>query len=132
MRLGSEGPITAFFDGMEQLEEAVKTLTGMLNRYNRGRILLGVDSHGDVLGRSFCETDVGTVRETIGKSMNHVPDVRIQIGLTSDGEQYLSIEAEGYEIPYSYKSWFYSRRQCPGAEPGKEWVTLLTCGMRHH
>ena len=132
MSLGNEGPVTAFFEGMEQLEEAVKTLTGMLNRYNRGRILLGVDSHGDVIGKAFCETDVGTVRETIGKSINHVPDVRIRIGLTSDGKQYLSIEAEGYEIPYSYKSWFYSRRQCPGAEPGKEWVTLLTCGMRHH
>ena len=131
MSLGSEGPETEFVDGVEQLDEAVRAMTGMLNNRNRGVVIIGVDGRGEPLGISFGEDDVRRVREAVERSLNHLPKFDVSIG-SDGGKEYLRIAAEGYEIPYSCDGWFYSRRRCPGSPDGKEWVTLLTCGMRHH
>ena len=106
-------------------------MTGMLNNRNRGVVMIGVDGRGEPLGISFGEDDVRRVREAVERSLNHLPKFDVSIG-SDGGKEYLRIAAEGYEIPYSCDGWFYSRRRCPGSPDGKEWVTLLTCGMRHH
>ena len=102
MSLGSEGPETEFVDGMEQLDEAVRAMTGMLNNRNRGVVMIGVDGRGEPLGISFGEDDVRRVREAVERSLNHLPKFDVSIG-SDGGKEYLrivklcvAVKADGY------------------------------------
>lgn len=58
MSLGVEGPTVEFIDGMEQLDDGLKAMTAMFNRYNKANVYIGVDHDGNVIGRDFSEEDV--------------------------------------------------------------------------
>jgi len=42
--------------------------------------------------------------------INHVPDVTITVESDNSGKNYIRITGTGYDIPYSFKRWFYARR----------------------
>ena len=42
--------------------------------------------------------------------INHSPDVTITLESDDSGKRYIRITGTGYDIPYSFKGWFYARR----------------------
>jgi hypothetical protein len=135
MGFGTEGWTTEFVDGMDDLDEALKAMTSMLNRSNSAKVYIGVDPDGKVIGADLSDSDVAAVMDAMGRKVNTRPDVSVTLEEIPDGRRYILISATGYEIPYSYDGWFYSRKCRPVRKEGtvvNEWADTITCGMRHH
>ena len=111
---------TESINGFSELDTGIKAVTAMLNRYNRARLIIRADDvpdgYEDIILRRFAEL------------VNHLPEISI----SSAGKSVI-VDAEGYEIPYSWKGWFYTRR-CHFDDASNEdvWTDSITCGMRHH
>ncbi len=135
MDFGRENATTEFVDGMEQLDGALCSLTAILNRYPRARIVVGVDGSGRPLGRTFSEADVHTIRFRMKHKLNTVPDTEISIGDTDLG-QYILMDAVGGDPPYSFDGWFHVRRcvieRSPDGKAAEHWKDGLTCAMKRH
>ncbi len=132
-----EGEIVEFVDGMEHLDEAIRAMSAMLNRYNNARIFIGVDGLGHAIGADLSSEDIDTVRTRVSELLNRMPVMNITLEFEG-GKDYIRIIAEGYETPYAWKGWFYTRKCNPTRPQGSdgpvvnEWVETLTCGMKRH
>lgn len=136
MDLGRENATTEFVDGMENLGDALRSMSAILNRYPQATILIGVDRDGKPLGKQFGEDDLQTIRIKMKTSLNTVPNVSISIKTADDGEQYIHISAKGGDPPYSYGGWFHVRRckiiRDSDGTVREEWRDSLTCAMKRH
>lgn len=138
MDLGIEDETTEFVDGMQQLDEALKAMASMLNRYNRADVYIGVGGDGTVFGQDLSDDDVARVIERMGEKVRCQPKAAVRLERDPQGRRYISIHAEGYETPYSYDGWFYVRRyrviqpEGPGGPSVREWRANLTCAMKRH
>ena len=135
MDFGSENETRGYVIGMEDLDDAVKMMTAMLNRFNKADVYIGVGKDGKVLDRVFSEDDVSKVSKRMGELINHMPQTAVSLESTRGGKGYIHISAIGYETPYSFGSWFYVRRYRYVDMDGTrtvEWVENLTCGMKRH
>ncbi len=135
MGLGTENETTEFVDGMEQMDEALRSLAAILNRYHKAEVLIGVSSDGEPVDADIDDDDVETVKRSISEKMNTVPDADITIVTDDEGRRYIRISATGYDIPYTYDGWFRVRRCCISKKDGNtivEWKNLMTCGMKRH
>ncbi len=137
--LGRECGTVEFVDGMEGLDQAVRSLSAMLNRFNKAEIYIGVGIDGRPAGADLSEEDISRIDERIGQLMNRHPQtLGITLEVSDDGERYIRISATGYETPYAYGSWFYTRKCNPTQPEGpqgrvvEEWTETLTCGMKRH
>lgn len=111
---------TESINGFSELDAGIKAVTAMLNRYNRARLIISSDDVPD----GFEDIIVGRFAELV----NHLPEIWI-----SSAGNTVIVDAEGYETPYSWKGWFYTRR-CHFDDASNEevWTDSITCGMRHH
>lgn len=128
MDFGCEGETVEFIDDMSGVDSAVRSMTAMLNRFNRARIVFGVDSEGEIIGNRFSEKDAELFVSKVKERSNRMPEIEHEIG---PGGTYLIIRARGYETPYAYGGWFYGRK-CRPTDTGFEWTETLTCGMKRH
>ena len=121
---------------MEGLDDALRAMSAMLNRFNRAEIYIGVDSGGNPIGH-LTEDDVCSVKKRMSEKVRTTPDAKIFLERCGD-HSYVRISATGYETPYSFGSWFYTRKCNPTQPEGSsgpvvnEWTETLTCGMKRH
>lgn len=135
MGFGTEGATLEFVDGMDQLDDALKAMTAMLNRSNRATVLIGVGDDGEALGIDLCADDIDIIEQRMLSKLNHRPAVSISLESTEDGRRYIRISATGYETPYAFGSWFYIRKCIYSkSDDGvdEEWIQTLTCSMKRH
>ena len=134
MGLGEEGWTVEFVDGMGNLRDAVRSMTAMLNRFNRCKVYIGVSDDGGVIGSGYGEAEVSEVESLIATSMNNRPHAEVSVH--NVGERcYILVDAEGYETPYSFDGWFYIRKCRPETSSGKVvnvWTETPTCSMKRH
>ena len=131
MDFGPEGETVGFVRDMDRLDDAIRMMTAMLNRFNHSDVYIGVDSSGKIIGIDACDDTVKVILERMESKVNHLPDVNVDV-CSEDGRQYVHIHAEGYETPYSFGSWFYVRRYHFTDDKRIEWSENLTCGMKRH
>ncbi len=105
-------------------------MTAMLNRFNKATVLIGTGKDGRAIGDELSEKDVDTVLEIMSARINRMPDVRVTLESDGDG-RYIMIRATGYETPYAFDGWFYTRKRAPTGD-GFAWKETLTCGMKRH
>lgn len=135
--LGKEGPTVEFVDGMEDIDQAIRSMSAMLNRYNRADIYIGVNIDGIPTGADVSEKDADVIRRRVGELMNRLPQT-MSVDIVGEEVRYIHISATGYETPYAYGSWFYTRKCNPTQPNGpkggvvEEWTETLTCGMKRH
>ena len=113
----AEGWTVAFFDGMEEADSAVKSMTAMLNRFNKATVVIRAGRDGRTAGEGLSEKDVDAVLEIMSAKTNRMPDVRVTLESDGDG-RCIVIRAAGYETPYAFG--------------GFAWKETLTCGMKRH
>ena len=132
----TEGWTVGLFADMSEAESAVRSMTAMLNRFNEATVVIGMDKDGRPTGIRPTKDDVEAALGIMASKMNRMPDASVSI--ESDGEAgFIVIRAVGYETPYSFGSWFYTRKCNPvipkdGSRAGFEWKETLTCGMKRH
>ncbi len=135
MGLGTESEIRGFVSGMDGLDEAVRMMTAMLNRFNKADVFIGADHDGQVIGIEASDSDVQAVMDRMKEKVNHLPEVSVTVESDPEGRRYIHISATGYETPYSFGSWFYVRRYRYSDDDGPVrivWTENLTCGMKRH
>ena len=136
MGFGTEGWTTEFVDGMDQLDDALRSMTAMLNRFNKAEVYIGVDGEGEPIGH-LTEDDVAKVIGRMSEKVRTAPKAKVTLE-HSGGFDFIRISATGYETPYSFGSWFYTRKCNPTQPHGSsgpvvnEWTETLTCGMKRH
>ncbi|MBE6523790.1 MAG: hypothetical protein E7Z65_02810 [Thermoplasmata archaeon] len=65
MNLGKENATTAFFESMDDITEAIKAMTAMLNRYNRAELFIGINHKGFPCGNDMTDEDIFRIDRTI-------------------------------------------------------------------
>ncbi len=134
---GRIGATVEFIDSMDNLDEAIKSMTAMLNKYNRASVYIGVDKDGDAISDDLTDDDVQKVIDTINTKVNNCPELKVSLNLSDNGKRYILIDAIGYETPYSFGTWFYIRK-CIYTKPDPDgpvierWTQTLTCSMKRH
>ena len=137
MSLGVEGPTVEFIDGMEQLDDGLKAMTAMFNRYNKANVYIGVDHDGNIIGGDFSEEDVQKVIQRMHEKVNTQPNVRVTLESNEEGNRYILISGTGYETPYAFGTWFHIRKWVyskpePDGPVKEDWIQTLTCSMKRH
>ena len=74
-----EGETVGFVEGLDDAVHAVKTMSSMLNRFNRAKIFIGVDKNGEPLGRTFSEKDFPLIERTIKEKLNRLPKYSFEL-----------------------------------------------------
>ena len=70
------GATVEFIDCMENIDEAIRSMTAMLNKYNRARVYIGVDRDGKATSADLTEDDVSKLREYIDHNVKVEGDLR--------------------------------------------------------
>jgi hypothetical protein len=135
MGAGTEGWTTGFFGGMDRLDDAIKSMSAMLNRFNRADIFIGVGPDGEPLGIQVDLDCPEMIRARMAELMNRLPDAEITLE-SSDGKEFVRISAVGFHTPYSWNGWFYGRKCRPikldSGGVKMEWTETPTCAMKRH
>lgn len=131
----SESETVEFCDGMQDLDMALRSMTAMLNRYNRCKVYIGVGTDGSPLGIEPAEKDLGIISARCDEIVRAKPTIRASIE-EQDGMRYILLDVSGYETPYSWKGWFWGRARRPSTDAfGKvrvDWTETPTCSMKRH
>ncbi len=128
------GATTQFIDDLEHLDLAIKSVSAMLNRYNKADIYIGIDSFGIPTGTEIPDDYEEMILNRMCEVMNTMPSADIS-KISVDGEAAIHIHATGYETPYSWKGWFYVRRYRIEKIDGnvvETWTENPTCSMKRH
>lgn len=131
------GATVEFIDSMDHLDEAIKAMTAMLNKYNRARVYIGVDNGGKATAAVLNEDDVQKIIATVKEKVNNRPKLEVTLNQSDGGKRYILIDAAGYETPYSFGTWFYVRRCSYEKDDSSgtfepRWIQTITCGMKRH
>ena len=131
----SEGETVEFCDGMQDLDMALRSMTAMLNRYNRCKVYIGVGIDGSPLGIGPTEKDLEIISARCDEIVRARPTIKASIE-EQDGKRYILLDVSGYETPYSWKGWFWGRARRPSTDAsGKvhvDWTETPTCSMKRH
>ena len=131
------GATVEFINSMDNLDEAIKSMTAMLNKYNRASVYIGVDIDGRAIADDLTEDDVQKVIDSIHTKVNNRPVLKVTLNQSENGKRYILVDAVGFETPYSFGTWFYIRK-CIYSKPDPDgpvterWTQTLTCSMKRH
>ena len=132
---GSESETVEFVGSMDDLDMALRSMTAMLNRYNRCTVYIGVDINGSPTGIGPSDKDISSIRAKMSEIVRAQPTVEASIE-GEGGSEYIVLRATGYETPYSWKGWFWGRARRPSVDDcGKvrvDWTETPTCSMKRH
>ena len=76
----TEGETVGFAEGLEQIDSVVRTVSSMLNRFNRAMIFIGVDKAGIPLGKTFSEEDFPLIDGRFREKLNRLPEYSLALG----------------------------------------------------
>ena len=75
-----ESETVGFSEGLEHIDSAVRTMSSMLNRFNRATIFIGVDKTGRPLVKTYSEDDFPLIEKAIGEKLNRLPKYSLSLG----------------------------------------------------
>lgn len=123
--IGREDEITEFKESMSQLDKGIKSLTAMLNRRNHGTVYIGVDDDGEVCGVDVGPSTVESIRNKIRSYVQPQIIANIGVHVSDDDREYISINAIGHNIPYSFDGRYYIRNVSSDESAGPEVVVQM-------
>ncbi|MCF0116613.1 MAG: putative DNA binding domain-containing protein [Bacilli bacterium] len=108
MNLGIEDETIEFKTSTGELNEAMNSISAMLNKHGKGTIYFGVLPNGEVRGQTVTES---TLRD-VSRKIYECIDPRITPTIEKkdfDGKQTIEVTFSGNNRPYSNKGIFYIR-----------------------
>ncbi|MBO4798517.1 MAG: putative DNA binding domain-containing protein [Candidatus Methanomethylophilaceae archaeon] len=129
--IGKESEVIEFKEGIAQLDKGVKALSAMLNRHHHGTVFFGVSDSGDIIGMDVGDSTLEKIRNAVRTDI--VPRVIPEISVleSDDGRMYVSVEATGHSVPYSWKEKYYIRNVTSNESASPDILSqkVLTRGM---
>ena len=96
-----------FKEDISQLDEGVKSLSAMLNRYHRGTVYFGVNDSEACVDDS--ESAAEKILTAVCTDIQPYVVPKIKIMKTFGSKTYVSAEVTGYDTPYSWKERYFIR-----------------------
>lgn len=109
MNIGVESEYQEHKESLSQLDKGIKSLTAMLNKHFSGVVNFGVFDNGDIKGITLGKRSLDDIRERISVLVQPKPSYEIKQIKADDGKIYLSLIANGTDIPYSCDGRYYIR-----------------------
>ncbi|MCD8286229.1 MAG: putative DNA binding domain-containing protein [Clostridia bacterium] len=108
MPFSSETEELEFKKSSGERDEAVKSLSAMLNKHGHGVVYMGVSPDGTVLGQQISTATMNKVSRDITDNIKPqvIPEISSQY---IDGKNVLRIEVKGTDFPYSAFGKYYIR-----------------------
>ena len=108
--LGTENETTEFKESLSELDKGLRSLSAMLNRSGHGTVCFGVNDNGDVNRK--VTVGKNTLLE-IRNRAKHLIEPQIVLNMSvrtaDEGETWIEVSADGFDIPYSCDGRFYIR-----------------------
>ena len=125
MNLGVESEYVEFKSSIAQLDKGIKGLTAMLNRNNKATVYFGVGDDGDVIGMDVGPSTYEKIRNAIRTDIKPRIIANIETLTADNGKKYVSVTAEGYDTPYSYKDMYFIRHASSNESATPELVARM-------
>ena len=125
MNLGVESEYVEFKSNIAQLDKGIKGLTAMLNRNNKATVYFGVGDDGDVIGMDVGPSTYEKIRNAIRTDIKPRIIANIETLTADNGKKYVSVTAEGYDTPYSYKDMYFIRHASSNESATRELVARM-------
>lgn len=109
MNLGTESENLEFKETLTQLDNGLKSLSAMLNRHGRGCVCFGVRDNGDVIGTDVGKDTLNKIRQRISELIQPKVVADIKTCSSDDCKTYITVSAEGCDIPYSCDGRYFIR-----------------------
>lgn len=109
MNLGQENETQEFKESLGLLDKGLKSLTAMLNRCNRGTVYFGVNDDGDVIGLDIGKRTLEEIRRRAAEMVEPRIVLTLKILEDEDKREFIRVDAEGTDIPYSFDGRYYLR-----------------------
>lgn len=110
MNIGRENEQIEFKESLSQLDKGLRSLSAMLNRSGQGTVYFGVDDNGNV--NKKITIGKNTLLEIRNRAKQLIePQIVLNIveKMSDEGEVFIAVSANGYDIPYSCDGKFYIR-----------------------
>ncbi len=108
MNIGRENEYIEFKQSTSELDDAMKDISAILNKHNRGILYFGVKNNGDVIGQQVGANTERDISRKIYESIE--PKIYPLIELLEDNNnKYFKISFTGNNKPYSSKGIYYIR-----------------------
>ena len=106
--LGFETEYLEFKESVGQLSRGIESLTAMLNKHGKGKVIFGVKDNGDIIGLEIGNKTITAISQGIANSIKPVviPDIKIE---DHDGKILLTVEVTGTNKPYSARGEYLIR-----------------------
>lgn len=109
MNLGIENEYIEFKKSIAELDKGVRSLTAMLNRHNRGKLYIGVDDNGEVIGVQSGKDTLMDIKQNIRNNVKPNLLTEVKLIVSDDNKAYIEVDAVGNDIPYSFDGRFFIR-----------------------
>ena len=109
MNLGIENEYVEFKKSISELDKGVRSITAMLNRHNRGKLYIGVNDSGEVIGIQSGKSTLMDIKQNIRNNVKPNILTEVKLIVSDDNKEYIEVDAIGNDIPYSFDGRFYIR-----------------------
>jgi len=109
MNLGKESETVEFKKTTAELKEGIISLASMLNKSGKGTLYFGVNNDGDVVGQQIGKDTERTISEAVYNFIEPHIIPTIAVKTTPEGTEYIQVDVEGTDSPYSAYGLYYAR-----------------------
>lgn len=107
INLGKESELVEFKKSTSELNEAIISISAMLNKNGKGKVYFGVKNNGDAIGQQVSENTLRDISRKIYEDIN--PTIYPSINEMSENPGVIEVSFSGLYKPYSAKGKFYIR-----------------------
>ncbi|MDO4199107.1 MAG: putative DNA binding domain-containing protein [Erysipelotrichaceae bacterium] len=107
INIGKENEYTEFKKSTSELNEAVESISAMLNKHGKGKVYFGVKNNGDCIGQQISDNTLRDISRKIYEDIK--PTIYPSIHEMENIPGVIEVEFIGNDKPYSAQGRFYIR-----------------------
>lgn len=108
MNLGFENEKVEFKKSTAEINDAMKSISAMLNKNNEGTLFFGVDNNGTVVGQQIGTSTIRDITRRIYETIKPTPNIHVEI-CNNEKVNYIKVTFFGNEYPYSASGKYFLR-----------------------
>ncbi len=109
MNIGRETEMIEFKKTTSETKEGIISISSILNKHGKGTLYFGVKDNGDVVGQDIGKDTLRFLSRDIARNINPACWYEISVKHTSDNKNFIEVQFNGSEVPYSAFGKYYER-----------------------
>ena len=95
----NESEVTEFKTSTAELDDAITSITAILNKHQKGELYFGIKNNGDVVGQQVSDKTLRDISKSISDHIEPKIFPKIE-NVSVNGKQCIYLKFEGKEVPY--------------------------------